>query len=134
MTDRYDDIINLPHPVSRRHPQMPPADRAAQFSPFAALTGYDAEIQETARQTDRRIELDEDEKRTLDDTLRALLDRMPDRPPAQFTYFQPDSKKAGGAYLTATGSIKKYDAFARLILLDDGTKIPADDVVAIKQI
>lgn len=93
---QYDDIIDLPHPVSPRHPQMPHADRAAQFSPFAALTGHEAAIQETARLTDAFVELDEDRKEELDEQLRLIRDNQTQRPEIEATCFRPDRKKAGG--------------------------------------
>ena len=116
MKGKYDDIIHLPHHVSSVHPRMPMLDRAAQFSPFAALTGYESAIQETARVTDRRMELDEDAKANLDQKLR-LLEMSPEQPPVALTYFQPDGKKSGGAYITITGVIKKMDEYARVIVL-----------------
>jgi hypothetical protein len=127
----YDDIIHLPHHQSTKHPHMARADRAAQFSPFAALTGYDAAVQETARLTTQRIELDEDEKAALDKKLRALIDRIDQHPEVSLTYFQPDEKKSGGAYVTETGTIKKYDAPERTVVLDSGTLIPVEDIVSI---
>ena len=128
----YDDIVALPHPVSQRHPQMPIADRAAQFSPFAALTGHDAAIKETARLTDRQIELDENSKSFLDEKLRMVLERLADHPQVTVTYFQPDGKKAGGAYVRSTGEIKKIDEYERLIVLLSGVKIPIDSIIALE--
>lgn len=131
MKGKYDDMIHLPHHVSSVHPRMPMLDRAAQFSPFAALTGYGSAIQETARVTDRRIELDEDAKADLDQKLR-LLEMSPEQPPVALTYFQPDEKKAGGAYITVTGRIKKVDEYARLIVLTDGRSINIDDLLELE--
>jgi hypothetical protein len=128
----YDDIIHLPHHRSSKHPPMPQADRAAQFSPFAALTGYDAAVKETARLTDQRIELDEDEKAALDETLRALVQRIDQRPQVRLTYFRPDEKKDGGAYVTAAGKLKRVDALTRTLLLEDGRKIPMDSVISVE--
>jgi hypothetical protein len=128
----YDDIIHLPHHRSAKHPAMPLADRAAQFSPFAALTGYDAAVKETARLTDRRIELDEDEKAALDETLRALVQRIDQRPEVRLTYFRPDEKKDGGAYVTAVGKLKRVDTLTRTLLLEDGRKIPMDSVISVE--
>jgi hypothetical protein len=128
----YDDIIHLPHHRSAKHPAMPQADRAAQFSPFAALTGYDAAVKETARLTDRRIELDEDEKAALDETLRALVQRIDQRPEVRLTYFRPDEKKDGGAYVTAVGKLKRVDTLTRTLLLEDGRKIPMDSVISVE--
>lgn len=127
----YDDIINLPHPTSPKHPRMSAIDRAAQFSPFAALTGYEAAIQETARLTDRRIELDESAKTVLDEKLRLLADAIETRPEASITYFLPDAKKAGGEYVTATGRMKKIDNYERVIVMMNGKKIPLEDILDI---
>lgn len=131
MTD-YDDILHHPHHVSDRHPQMSMIDRAAQFSPFAALTGYDAVVKESARLTDRKIELSEDEKAVLDERLRLLTDAFPQQPEAAFTYFQPDARKEGGAYVTVTGRLKRVDELRRVILLVDGAEIPIDDIMDIQ--
>lgn len=124
----YDDIINLPHHVSATHPRMPMIDRAAQFSPFAALTGYDAAIKETGRLTDRRIELSEDARIVLDRKQQILLDHISGHPEVSVTYFVPDERKSGGTYVTVTGNVKKLDAYQRLLILTDGTKISLDDV------
>lgn len=124
----YDDIINLPHHVSATHPRMPMIDRAAQFSPFAALTGYEAAIKETGRLTDRRIELSEDARIVLDRKQQILLDHISGHPEISVTYFVPDERKSGGTYVTVTGNVKKLDAYQRLLILTDGTKISLDDV------
>lgn len=125
----YDDIINLPHPTSARHPRMPMADRAAQFSPFAALVGHGAAIEETVRLTDRKIELTEDEKAILDEKLRYLLEAGGE---AVFTWFLPDEKKDGGAYVTNLGTIKKIDPLQGIVVLMDGTVIPIEDILEIE--
>ena len=125
----YDDIINLPHPTSARHPRMPMADRAAQFSPFAALSGHGDAIRETARLTDRRIELTEEEKAVLDEKLCLLLDTGGE---AVFTYFLPDEKKEGGSYVTAAGRVKKLDPLERRVVLTGGAVIPLEDIVEIE--
>lgn len=127
--NQYDDIIDLPHHVSATRPRMSMIDRAAQFSPFAALTGYDAAIKETGRLTDQRIELTEDSRAALDKKQLLLLDNLTDRPEVSVTYFVPDERKSGGAYVTVTGRVKKVDAFERLLILTDGTKIPLDEVL-----
>ena len=106
---RYDDIINLPHHVSTKHPHMAPIDRAAQFSPFAALTGHDEAIKETARLTDERMELDENRKELLDARLQLLREHLGEKPTVTFTFFEPDERKSGGAYVTVTGSVKKIE-------------------------
>lgn len=130
MSGRYDDIIDLPHPVSQRHPQMPLADRAAQFSPFAALTGLDAALQEMARLTDQRITLDEYEQAELDKTLQALREVAPQHPAVQITYFQPDTRKAGGQYVTSVGHVKRIAEYEQQLILTDGTSIPLAEIIA----
>ena len=126
---QYDDIIDLPHHVSATRPRMSMIDRAAQFSPFAALTGYDAAIKETGRLTDERIELSEESRAVLDRKQQLLLDNLADHPKVTVTYFVPDERKAGGAYVTVTGRVKKVDDYQRLLLLTDGTKIPLDEIL-----
>ena len=128
----YDDIINLPHHVSTKRPQMSMLDRAAQFAPFAALTGYDAAIKETGRLTDERIEMDEESLNMLNMKFQLLVDALDENQEVSFTYFKPDETKAGGAYVTAIGSVKKVDDYERLITMYDGTKIPMDDVYSIE--
>lgn len=128
----YDDIINLPHHVSTKRPQMSMLDRAAQFSPFAALTGYDAAIKETGRLTDEKIEMDEESLNMLNMKFQLLVDALDENQEVSFTYFNPDETKAGGAYVTAMGSVKKVDDYERLITMNDGTKIPMDDVYSIE--
>lgn len=132
MTGPYDDILHLPHPTSKRHPRMPIVDRAAQFSPFAALTGHKAAIEETARVTDRRIELDEDAKEQLDQTLQLLLERIDEQPEITVTWFSPDKKKAGGQYHTATGKLKRIDTQESRLILTDGAQIPLEDLLEIR--
>ena len=128
MNNRYNEIINLPHHVSKTRPQMPLSDRAAQFAPFAALTGYDSAIKETGRLTDERIELDEEALTALDRKYQLLMDALDDKPEVTIIYFQPDEQKAGGQYVSATGTVKKVDTFGRRILLQDGTRIPLDNI------
>ena len=130
--NKYDDILYLPHPVSARHPQMPLADRAAQFSPFAALTGHEAAIRETARLTKERVELDESRKEILDERLQMIRENLSEKPEVTFTYFQPDERKGGGAYLTVTGRVKKMDGYERRILLEDGTVVPLEELIDIE--
>lgn len=131
---KYDDIIHLPHHVSSRHPQMSLADRAAQFSPFAALTGHEAAIRETARLTDVFVELDDDRKAQLDEQLRLLKENQFREPEIEVTYFQPDEKKSGGAYVTARGRLKKIDEYGRRIVFMDGTMISVEQVFSIEEI
>ena len=128
MSGKYDDILHLPHPTSAKHPRMPISERAAIFSPFAALTGHAAAIQETARLTDQKVELDEDTKAELDRRQAVLLEHIKEQPEITVTWFQPDERKDGGAYLTTTGRLKKIDQVERRLFLLDGTKIPLDDV------
>lgn len=127
----YQDIIHLPHFTSRNHPRMSMEARAAQFSPFAALTGYDAAAKETARLTGRRLELDEDEKQKISDRLNQIVAHLAQSPSVEITYFVPDKRKAGGEYHTVTGSVKKLDAFQRILTLSDGQKIPIDEIAHI---
>ena len=129
MRENYEDIINLPYHVSATKPQMSMIDRAAQFSPFAALTGYDAAIKETGRLTDEKIEMDEEALNILNMKFQVLVDSMDDEPEVTFTYFKPDQRKAGGAYIEVTGKVKKVDGFERLIVMENGIKIPMDDVL-----
>ena len=129
---KYDDIIELPHHVSARHPQMPPADRAAQFSPFAALTGHEAAIQETARLTDAFVELDEDRKEELDEQLQMLKENQSQRPEIEITYFQPDLKKAGGTYMTIRGRVKKVDEYNHQVIFTDGTVLSMENLYSIQ--
>ncbi|MDD4495467.1 MAG: hypothetical protein PHV32_14200 [Eubacteriales bacterium] len=131
MKKEYDDIINLPHHVSTTRPHMKAIDRAAQFSPFAALTGYDAAVKETARLTDERIELSEDMKTVLSDRLQIIADRMKEQPEIAIIYFQPDAKKNGGAYITAISAVKKIDEYERIVVMTDGTAIPIDEIISI---
>ena len=131
MKSKYDEIMGLPHHVSRTRPQMPMSDRAAQFAPFAALTGYDSAIKETGRLTDEKIELDEEALTTLDMKYQFLMDALDDEPEVTITYFQPDERKAGGKYVSATGTVKKVDDFERRITMRDGAKIPMDKVLSI---
>lgn len=129
---KYDDIIHLPHPVSARHPQMSLLDRAAQFAPFAALTGHEAAIKETARLTEERVELDENAKEMLDERLQMIRENLSGKPEVTFTYFKPDEKKNGGAYLTVTGRVKKIDGYEHQILLEDGTVLDMEELVGIE--
>lgn len=131
MNNRYDEIINLPHHVSPTRPQMSMSDRAAQFAPFAALTGYDSAIKETGRLTNERIELDEEALTALDRKYQLLMEALDEAPEVTITYFQPDERKAGGKYISATGAVKKVDDFERRITMRDGAKIPMDDVLSI---
>ena len=129
---RYDDIIQLPHLVSKTHPQMPVSDRAAQFAPFAALTGHDAAIRETARLTEEKAELDENAKMIIDEKLRFVQETLSDQPKVTVTYFKPDEKKAGGKYITVSGSVRKIDMYKGLIIMMDDISIPFVDIYDIE--
>lgn len=132
MTNRYDDILHLPHPTFAKHPRMPVSDRAAIFSPFAALTGHGAAIAETARLTDRRIELDEDSKAVLDEKQRFLETIADQQPEVTVTWFQPDARKDGGCYVTTTGNLKKTDGIEHVMVLMDGSRISLDDIIGME--
>lgn len=132
MKDQYDDIINLPHHVSKTRPQMSEIERAAQFSPFAALTGYDAAIQETGRLTYERIDFGEETKAMLDMKQHYFNDIIADQPEITVTFFVPDEKKAGGAYVTVTGNLKRIEEYERMMILTNGKKIPMDEIADIE--
>ncbi len=131
-THKYDDIIHLPHWVSPRRARMSNYDRAAQFSPFAALTGYDAVIEETARLTDSRIELCEGEKARLDEKLQALRENISLHPRVTVTHFIYDEKKSGGAYISTTGHVKKIDEIAGRLFLAEGAVIPVQEIIELE--
>lgn len=129
MSGPYDDIIELPHPTSAKHPRMSISDRAAIFSPFAALTGHAAAIQETARLTDQKMELDEDTKVELDRRQAILLEHIGEQPEVTITWFCPDEKKSGGAYVVTVGRLKRVDDTAGTLRLADGMTIALDEIV-----
>ena len=129
---QYADIINLPHHVSKKRAQMNLIDRAASFAPFAALTGYDDAVKETARLTDTKLELDENTKEILNDKLQIVLEMNSDDLPVSITYFVPDKKKTGGAYVVKTGTIKRYDEYERQIIFTDKSSVSIDDVIDIE--
>lgn len=131
MSGKYDDIIDLPHPTSQNHPRMSLHDRAAQFSPFAALTGHHAAITETGRLTDRRIELDESEIARVDAELQHLQELLPERPTVSITYFAPDERKTGGSYRTVTGEVKRIDTVGGVIQMMDRREITIEEVFSI---
>ena len=132
MTGKYDDMLRLPHHVSASRKPMAMTARAAQFAPFAALSGYDAEVQEAGRLTDRPIEPDEYEKEALNARLRLLARHFREEWVVSLVFFQPDERKAGGAYVTRTGTVKKLYETERLLTLTDGTVIPLDDLIALE--
>ena len=125
----YGDIINLPHPDSKKHKRMSMRDRAAQFSPFAALTGHDAAIKETARLTDAFMDLDETMKAGLDDKLMLLMEKLNEKPQVAITYFLKDERKDGGSYEVIEGWIRKVDFYERVIVMGDRSRILMDNVV-----
>ena len=129
MTEDYSDIINLPHHVSKNHPQMPMEARAAQFAPFAALTGYDAVIHETARLTDKQVELEEYDNERLNRIFSEIMDSLEEQPVVTVSYFKPDEHKAGGAYVTVTGQLKKIDTYEQIMKMEDGTVIPIGSIM-----
>ncbi len=134
MSGKYDDIINLPHPTSLKHPRMPMQDRAAQFSPFRALTGYEDAVRKAGRLTGQKIELDEKEIASLNVKLRLLCEKIDDCPEAAITYFVPDMRKAGGEYVTVIGRLKKLDDYKKEIVLLDGKHIPLNDIYEIESV
>ena len=129
---KYSDIINLPHHVSTKHPHMSREQKAAQFAPFAALTGFDDDVKETARLTDRRIEIDDGLKEVLNSKLNILNDNIKNKPLARFTYFIKDVKKDGGKYIEVEDNVKKINIFDNYILLVNNTKIIISDIIDIE--
>lgn len=129
-TGKYKDIIHLPHHVSEKRAPMSMVDRGAQFSPFAALTGYDATVQEAGRLTDAGIELGEDGAAQLDEQLRWLASQY--RPLATITWFQPDSRKTGGSFQSSAGHVLKIDTYARTVTMEEGNVIPLDSICYIE--
>lgn len=125
---RYDDIIDLPHHVSKTHKHMSNLDRAAQFAPFAALSGHEEAVKETARLTDERMILDESQIAILDQRLQIISDQLDLKQPISITYFKPDMKKNGGAYITVNKVIKKIDTYENVIVFEDKTKININDI------
>ena len=131
MSDNYEDIINLPHHVSSTHPHMSVSDRAAQFAPFAALTGYGDVIKETARQTDTEPELSDDEKEKLNDKLVLICSSPGEKAEITIVYFIRDERKAGGAYHTACGRIRRINSDEGKLILEDGAQIDLESIVDI---
>ncbi len=131
MTNKYKDIINLPHHISTKHPPMSIINRAAQFSPFAALSGHDIAIKETARLTNKRIELDDYIKESLNTKLHLLDQDLSKDIEITLTYFQADTKKEGGTYLSLAGKVKKIDKYKSIIVMDDNTIIPINEIISI---
>ena len=130
---KYDDIIKLSHHISKKHPQMSMEERAAQFAPFAAWVGYEDAVEETARITTKRIELNEEEKNALDIKLQMLNEQIHIQiyPNVTIMYFVPDLKKDGGKYIKISGTVKRIDEYKQLIILDDKTEIPISEIISI---
>ena len=129
--NNYDDIINLPHHISVKHPRLSKEQRAAQFAPFAALTGYGDAIKETARITEDRIEIDEEEKKKIDNKIIELKSKINDKPKVTITFFIPDIKKSGGEYVTIIGNLRRIDEYNKLLILEDKKKIPIEEIIEI---
>ena len=132
MNEKYAKIIDLPHHESKTRPRMSRLDRAAQFAPYSALSGYEDAVRETARLTDTKGELDDYEKEKINETLTYLLSSE-GRAMAEITFFKPDRKKNGGSYITVTGEIYKIDEVKRKIIMVGGTEIPLDDLVDLQK-
>ena len=130
MTDNFEDIIHLPHHVSATRPRMTMYERAAQFSPFAALTGYDDEVEETARLTDAFALMTEDQTAVLDEAFQRMLNS--DRPEVRVTYFKPDGRKDGGSYEEFRGTFRFFDVGNSILKFTDGTEINAEMVCGIE--
>ena len=125
------ELLEMERPVSARHAPMRRCDRAAQFAPFAALSGFDETVQEAGRLTQAQIELAENEREALNDALVRLAARLPEQPEVRLTYFQPDAKKSGGIYRTILTRVRRLDANAQVLVLTDGTRIPFDAFLSI---
>ncbi len=129
---KYADIINMPHHISLNRPRMSDIDRAAQFSPFAALTGYDSTVAEAGRLTSKKCEISEDVKTILNEKMQMIRDYLDDKPFISVTYFVPDKRKDGGAYVTVSGVVKEISEYDRAIILNDKTSIPIDQICDIQ--
>lgn len=130
---RYDDIIHLPHHQSGTRPHMSLHDRAAQFSPFAALTGYDTAVEEAARLTEQKLELSEEEKAAIGAKLTEIKEHIKERPEVTVTYFVPDERKAGGTYVTVTGTVRRIDEFERVVVMQDQSRVGIDDIIVLQR-
>ena len=128
----YEDIVNLPPYISKKHPQPTMMDRAARFAPFAAITGYEEMVLEEARVTEERIDLDEDALSLLNEKLNMIQEFLDEEPEVTITYFEPDKKKSGGAYVSITGTVKRIDEYEHLVLMTDGKKIRIDEIYNIQ--
>lgn len=128
----YEDIVNLPPHISKKHSQPTMLERAARFAPFAAITGYEEMVLEEARVTEERIELDESTLAMLNEKLNIIHDSLDSEPVIQITYFEPDKKKSGGAYISVTGMVKRIDEYERLVIMSDGKKIRIDEIFGLE--
>ena len=128
----YEDIVNLPPHISKKHPQPTMLERAARFAPFAAITGYEEMVLEEARVTEERIELDDGTLAMLNEKLNIIHDSLDSEPVIQITYFEPDKKKSGGAYISVTGTVKRIDEYERLVIMSDGKKIRIDEIFGLE--
>ena len=128
----YEDIVDLPPHISKKHPQPTMMDRAARFAPFAAITGYEEMVLEEARVTEERIELDEGTLSLLNEKLNMIQEFLDEEPEIKITYFEPDKKKAGGAYVSITGVVKRIDEYEHLVIMTDGKKIRIDDIFGLE--
>ena len=128
----YEDIVNLPRHISKVHPQATMADRAARFSPFAAISGYEDMVKEAARVTEERIDITDATKELLNEKLNMIIEFLDEEPEVAITYFEPDKKKDGGAYISITGTVKRIDEYERIVLMRDDKKIRIDEIYAIE--
>ena len=128
----YEDIVNLPPHISKKHPQPSMMDRAARFAPFAAITGYEEMVLEEACVTEERVDLDEGALSLLNEKLNMIQEFLDEEPEVTITYFEPDKKKSGGAYVSATGTVKRIDEYEHLVIMTDGTKIRIEEIYHIQ--
>ena len=128
----YEDIVNLPRHISKVHPQATMADRAARFSPFAAISGYEDMVKEAARVTEERIDITDATKELLNEKLNMIIEFLDEEPEVTITYFEPDKKKDGGAYISITGTVKRIDEYERIVLMSDDKKIRIDEIYALE--
>lgn len=130
--NKYSDIIEMPHHVSRKHKHMSGSSRAAQFSPFAALSGYDGQIIEEARLTNNKLDIREDSLGRMNETLGDIIERIKEKPLVEVTYFKPDDKKDGGKYVSLSGCVRRVDEVFREMIFTDGSRVSLNDVLDLK--
>lgn len=128
----YEDIVNLPPHISKKHPQPTMKDRAARFAPFAAITGYEEMVLEEARVTEERIELDEGAVFMLNEKLSIILEFLDEKPDVRITYFEPDKKKSGGAYVSIIGTVKRIDEYEQVVVMTDGKKVRINEIFSLE--